>query len=487
MEYLFITNFQNFDWEAAVTLNANSDICISSESIKDILDTEYIASIRNVDIVHAGLFFFKLDNFKPLMAASLNWHFLDPNFSKKVVSWKASLHVMIIKCGFLSKVTITDFYTNPHLVAADIGYQAMQGGAIILHDPSVLKNFDFHLPQIKINRYDQMQFIQRHMGSKALALISPVSYLVGIYQNQTHVRRHQIYGTSLIKVAELVKVIKDYSAIIPTIKRYDYLKKAIYSLLNNARPPAEIVIVDQTPVKDRIEGYYDEFDPDVVKVHFQDKAGQCSSRNYAIMQCKYEWILFFDDDSEAWPEMISEHIWLLEHSHADASTGMSLAPWKDRSYIDESLDYYHLSSVLDTGNSIIRKSAVESIGMFDTAFDRGSGADDNLGKRLYLNGSVILFNSKAIRTHYKASEGGLREHGAWWKNKGTFFGPLPLPTESYNFLTFYPRDYYFKLCLYKLITSYRRSTFLQNIANTLLFPVKLFNSYTKAKVLLFGK
>jgi hypothetical protein len=125
--------------------------------------------------------------------------------------------------------------------------------------------------------------------------------------------------------------------------------------------------------------------------------------------------------------------------------------------------------------------------MFDLAFDRGSGADDNLGKRLYMKGNIIVFNPYAIRTHHKASTGGLRQHGAWWRNKGTLWGPFPLPTESYNFITFYPNSSYVKLCFYKLITSYRRSGILQSLVNTLLFPWKVFQSYRKASVLLRGK
>jgi hypothetical protein len=133
---------------------------------------------------------------------------------------------------------------------------------------------------------------------------------------------------------------------------------------------------------------------------------------------------------------------------------------------------------------MMRKRLVEEAGWFDLAFDKGSGADDNLGKRLYLRGAKIVFNPKAIRTHHKAPMGGLRTHGAWWKNKGTYFGPFPLPTESYDFLRFYPREFYTRLCLYRLVTSYRRSGFAMNMINTILFPVKVMASYRKAKTLL---
>lgn len=270
----------------------------------------------------------------------------------------------------------------------------------------------------------------------------------------------------------------------PTLNRYAYLKKAIYSLLNNPVPPSEIVVVDQSPENTRPADYYDEFDPRVVKVHFLKQAGQSTARNYAIRQSNQDWIYFFDDDSEAWEDTIVEHIRLLEYSVADVSTGVSLAPWKDRSYIGDEISFYHVASVLDTGNCMMRRSLVEQVGLFDPAFDKGSGADDNLGKRLFLSGACIVFNPSAIRTHHKAPMGGLRQHGAWWKNKGTYFGPFPLPTDSYDFARFYPRRYYLRLCLFRLISSYRGSGFAMNVVNTLLFPLKVWISYRKSLKLL---
>jgi len=486
MEFLFIDEKGGFDWAKAFEINAQDNICITSTQFKDsiLLPVSEVGEVA--DILHCGLLFYSSTSFQACALASLNWHFLNPERDIRGVSWKASMHVIVIRKGILPQLKIND-YNSVHVQAADLAYQALVRGANVIHDPSILKFGNPQHANLAVTSGDEYKFIVRNIGRKNLITVSWWSFLKNSFVNSVERKIVEPLIPITLKGYQQVRKIDRYTAIIPTINRYDYLKKAIYSLLENVRPPAEIIIIDQTTVANRISGYYDEFSFAPVKVIYMDKAGQCTARNRAVQEASDEWLLLFDDDSEAWPEMITEHINLLEHSTADISTGVSLAPWKDRTHIGKALSFYRISSVMDTGNCFIRKKTIEDVGMFDLAFDRGSGADDNIGKRLYMKGSVIVFNPHAIRTHYKASTGGLRQHGAWWKNKGTLWGPLPLPTESYNFLTFYPRKDYLRLCAYRLLTSYRRSDAWQSLFNTILFPWKVFQSYRKALLLLRGE
>lgn len=483
MEYLFTDSNKYFDWEKASRSNVDSDICILDSSLKNLVrPLEHIE--HSADIIHAGLFFYEKESFQSCSLGSLNWYFLNPVSEHRSVSWKASLHVMVIRKGLLPMLEVQESFKSKHVQAANLAFHTLIRGGTVYHDPTLLSSVPSSGNVINVSPKDERLFIVENFGARGLALISPLRWARRMFNSTSKKQFDPL--PSRILLNESRRVVGNYTAIIPTVNRYDYLDKAINSLLNNKRPPSEIIVVDQTIPELRIAGYYDEFSEEIVKVFYLDIAGQCSARNNAIRESTNDWLLLFDDDSEAWPEMIQEHISLLENSMADVSTGISLAPWKDESYIGRTISTYHLSSVMDTGNCFLHKKLIEKVGMFDLAFDRGSGADDNLGKRIYLNGGVIIFNPKAIRTHHKASTGGLRLHGAWWKNKGTLFGPMPLPTESYNFLKFYPKKYYIRLCFFKLLTSYRRSGMSQNILNTLLFPLKLFKSYRKAQKLFRG-
>lgn len=483
MEYLYIDNQDSINWVEVRARNHTTDVCIALDYLRDQINVALIEQGFLEDIVHVGLSFYHSATFIKISLAAPNWFFLRPSSTIPSTSWMASLHVLVIRKGVLDSVEIDNHYTNKHFLAADLAYQVVKGGGLVRYDPVVLNSLEQEKFKTMVSENDLRRFILRFFDKRACISAFPFSITSILFSKQI---KKVNYGEEKFHILEDQKRrrIESYTAIIPTLSRYAYLKKAIYSLLNNPVAPAEIIVVDQTPEIYRIPGYYDEFDPALVKIFFLDKAGQSSARNHAINQATHEWLLFFDDDSEAWDEMIAEHIRLLEYSVADVSTGISLAPWKDRSYIGKSISFYQLISVLDTGNCMIQKSLIQRVGMFDPAFDKGSGADDNLGKRLFLQGACIVLNPKAIRTHYKAPLGGLRTHGAWWKNKGTYFGPFPLPTESYDFLRFYPSAFYLRLCLYRLVTSYRRSGLVMNVINTLLFPLKVLVSYQKAKSLL---
>lgn len=482
MEHLYINSTDQLNWKELTERNRNDALCIVDNNLRHRLNGTRIEQGFREDVIHAGLLFYEPTAFQRISLGALVWFFLRPASKVKSTSWMASAHIVILKQGVLDKVQVNTWYTSTHMVVADLAFQVLKGGGLVAYNPDVLVSHPGKEYATAVSGADLRLFLLRYFGLRACLAAFPFS--PGVIAQSKKIKKMipAPLGFCLLDEAKH-KNIDGYTAVIPTLNRYAYLKKAIKSLLDNSRPPAEIVVVDQTPVASRVGGYYDEFDPAVVKVFFLDKAGQSTARNHAIRQATYNWILFWDDDSETWDDMITEHIRLLEYSVADVSTGVSLAPWKDKSYINREIGFYQVVAVMDTGNCMMHKSLVENVGMFDPAFDKGSGADDNLGKRLFLKGACIVFNPKAIRTHHKAPMGGLRTHGAWWKNKGTYFGPFPLSTESYDFLRFYPKGFYLRLCLYRLLTSYRRSGIWMNLLNTVLFPVKVWVSYRRAKTL----
>jgi glycosyltransferase involved in cell wall biosynthesis len=302
----------------------------------------------------------------------------------------------------------------------------------------------------------------------------------GIASNYSVPEIHPEGSFKLDRVQTGVKI-ESYSALIPTIDRYDYIGKSIDSLLTLKFPPSEIVVVDQTPEqKRRPEVYAPYLASGVLKLIYLDKAGQSSARNRGLAEVTQPWVLLFEDDSEAWPDMVEEHLSLILRSGCDVSTGVIVPPGADRDFIPAQNRKYFLADILTTGNAFMKTSTALSVGGFDVAFDRGPGADDDFGKRLYKTGKTIVYNYKSIEIHHKAPQGGMRVHGIWWRNKSTLLGPYPPVTQSYVILKYYPRKYRFFLFLNMVLKARKKYSTLSYLIFFFFLPYKLWNSVRQA-------
>jgi glycosyltransferase involved in cell wall biosynthesis len=253
--------------------------------------------------------------------------------------------------------------------------------------------------------------------------------------------------------------------------------------LTQSKPPDEIIIYDQTDVEKRDASIFKKFDPKKVMVVYSDVRGQSTARNKALSHTSNEWCLLFDDDSVALPNMAEAHINFLENSEYFVSTGASLAPGQQFTDLPYSINFYHQADVLDTGNCFIHKKILREVNFFDKAFDKGPGADNDLGTRIYLKGIGIVFNPESIRIHYKAVTGGLRTFGVWWRFKTTFSGPYPPPSQTYTIRKYYPAKYW----RYLYLRFYFKASYRNNFGTTallwLLLPFKLGKSIWAAKQL----
>lgn len=71
-----------------------------------------------------------------------------------------------------------------------------------------------------------------------------------------------------------------------------------------------------------------------------------------------------------------------------------------------------ISEVFPGGNTLVRRSAVISVGGFDRQYDKGIRADGDLGCRLRRAGFFLGFFPATAVFHHRAPRGGLRTHGA---------------------------------------------------------------------------
>lgn len=444
-----------------------------------------VKQLESTEVIHAGLQFNTIQPFDHLQAVTLNWNFLNPSPNSRNYSWKASPHFFAIArkdyerhCGFDS-----DFGWSAAL--AELSYRVLKGGGVTKHIPLTnIDDSDQVFPLVGVR--DVIQFASRHLGwSNAwlLWVFFLMRFRFSSIPGRAYLSAPKISLRGFLSETK-VRSAGDYTAIIPTILRYDYIGRSIESLLKSAYPPSEIIVVDQTPQQFRRPSVYEQYERrGFLRVFYRDEPGQSASRNLAIQEATTEWLLFFEDDTEAWPTMMEEHRYLMEHSLADVSTGVSLAPWKDESFIPEANRRYHISDILATGNCFMRRETALSVGGLHAAFDRGAGADDDFGRRLFLSGRLIVYNYKAIQTHHKASTGGMRVHGAWWRNTSRLLEPYPAVPQYFLLLKYYPRRYHGFLILSYYFWLRKRTGTLRYLALCLLSPIKILVSKRRAEKL----
>ena len=261
-----------------------------------------------------------------------------------------------------------------------------------------------------------------------------------------------------------------YDVVIPTLNRPETLKKAVDSILKQNPPPQKIIIVDQSdaPIRKKIRSMM-EREPRIQLIELSVR-GQSTARNAGIEASDAEWVLLFDDDGEAWTGMMQAHQRCVQAYRVPVSTGLSLAPWKTKEDIPKNLRFPQAANVLDTGNCFVRRECILEVGGFDRNFDCGSGADNDLGFRLYRRGYEIILNPYAIRTHAKEPRGGLREHGAWWREKVEGSNVFPARTQLYTLKKYFPRRYWNPLILSYYFKAKRRLSYFELVRLWIRFP-----------------
>ena len=468
-------------------LAGNEVIVIAIPAAWHIVEKEHILEhLKYTNAIHAGLCFGGHKMFEELMAVSLNWNFLSPCKNISNFSWKATEHFVAFRKHTFVALGGFDTSFTPTASVAEFCYRIMKSGGLVRYIPLTIKQSPITQSPKVANR-DVLLFAARHLSIKHATFLKFYYFLilrpVFASVNNAEPKQNAIILSDILSDKPL-KSVKEYTAIIPTILRYDYIFRSIESLKKSEFPPKEIIVVDQTPAELRKPELYEPYIKEgILRVFYLDEPGQSTARNLAIREARTEWLLFFEDDTEAWPGMMEAHKYLLEYSLADVSTGVSLAPWKDESYIPERNRKYHVSDVLATGNCFMRKETALSVDGLHPAFDKGPGADDDFGRRLFLSGKLIVFNPKAIQTHHKAPKGGMRTHGVWWRNTSGKLDAFPPPTQAFVIRKYYPVKYR----ALQLLLFYFRSkdnTSWSLILNTLLFPIKFFKSLRLSSVYL---
>lgn len=333
-------------------------------------------------------------------------------------SYKLSLGACIIKKEVIRQLGFIDpRFDTLEAASLELGYRYMAYGVFVKYEPRLAD--ELNSKNISFSFYDEMLFIHLHFKRKWKKWVLFRSIVREHVSLLEAVNAHR--KVKKIKKAKYLPFKRDgakenfdinrwkgkISAIIPTLKRYPYLKKLLQQLNMQTLKPQEVIVIDQTPANLR-EGIDQEFDF-ILKVFYQQQPGQCSSRNYALSEAQSEYILFLDDDVEIGDDLIEKHAKAIERFRADSSSGVALEPGMDS--LPFNFTYTRVSDVFPTNNTLIKREILDKAGSFDLAFEKGKRADHDLGIRVYLSGAFMVLNPEIKIIHQRAAKGGLREYG----------------------------------------------------------------------------
>ncbi len=143
------------------------------------------------------------------------------------------------------------------------------------------------------------------------------------------------------------------SVIIPVYNHAKMLRRSLSSLGNQTYTHFEVIVIDdgsQEPVVITNWGLSDDYP---VKVIRQEHAGAPSARNHGFREAKGEYVIFWDSDVVAQPDMLKKMLAALEkHPHASYAYSNFLYGWKQMpaSEFDPELlkkiNYIHTTSLI---------------------------------------------------------------------------------------------------------------------------------------------
>lgn len=387
------------------------------------------------------------------------WYFaVDPQPDRRAMSWRLTLDALLVRTAVLRALGgIDPVFRDHHMAGLDLGWRLMRRGAVTLHEPGLVPVTEAGPGPAPTaaspSPTERYLFLLRHWPDKwvryvavrrALSGLRPVSEARALRRACREVSEHRpptppgsLYQRRLGAVP--IDDGRRVSVIIPTLGRYELLRKVLCDLRAQSFPLHQVVCVDQN-VDGRDLSVYDEFADLPLQVIAQDELGQWLARNTAVQAATGDLLLFLDDDSHVESDFVASHVKALDGYCADVSAGASLsvvgAP------VPADYGHYRAGDQFDSGNALVRRDLLARVGGFDQHYDRMRSGDAEFGLRAYRAGAVLVHNPEAFRIHYKAATGGLRSFGSWdrFRQRG-WLSSLPMPSVVYFLRTnFSPRQ-----------------------------------------------
>jgi GT2 family glycosyltransferase len=203
------------------------------------------------------------------------------------------------------------------------------------------------------------------------------------------------------------------SVVIPTYRRKDALLRALRSLASQSIPPAEyevVVVVDGSD-DGTLEAAESSAQPYALRVLWQGNSGRAAACNTGVAAAEAELVVLLDDDMEASPRLLEEH--LKAHMAGPRLAVMGAAPIvvspsapPPTAYLARKFNRHleHLARAggplalrdFYSGNLSIRRAVFASVHGFDERFTIYGNEDLELSLRLTAAGVSIVYEPAAI-------------------------------------------------------------------------------------------
>ncbi|MDP3312594.1 glycosyltransferase family 2 protein [Lutibacter sp.] len=320
----------------------------------------------------------------------------------------------------------------------DMSWQAIQYGYI--GDLQTIANVE------KLPLQDEYRFVRKYFNPiwasyclliRILSFKNPITEFRAFLKSSNVKRKKALYGLFedkewLTFESELLKSLPKISVIIPTLNRYEFLKKVLQDFELQDYTNFEIIIVDQS---DNFNAdFYKQFKLDIQLIRQEEKA-LWLARNTAIKHATGSIIALSEDDVRISHDWLTEHIKCLDFFKADISAGVFYPEGK---CIPKERSYFAIAKQFATGNAVLYKDVFKKVGLFDRQFEKGRMGDGAFGLRCYLAGLKSISNPYASCIDVKANTGGLRELGSWDAYRTTnWLKPRPIPSVLYYYRMYF--------------------------------------------------
>jgi glycosyltransferase involved in cell wall biosynthesis/peptidoglycan/xylan/chitin deacetylase (PgdA/CDA1 family) len=202
------------------------------------------------------------------------------------------------------------------------------------------------------------------------------------------------------------------TVVIPTFQRRDVVVESVRALAGQTGIGLfEAIVVVDGATDGTADALRELALPFPLRVLEQTNLGASAARNHGAQAARGELLLFLDDDMEADPSLIAQHL----RSHAegadvvlghiplhpdspDSFLAQSVGEWAERRYEELSRDGVVLDEIM-TGQMSMARDLFLALGGFDLDFTRGGtfGCEDlELGRRISKGGYKIVFNPRAV-------------------------------------------------------------------------------------------
>ena len=179
---------------------------------------------------------------------------------------------------------------------------------------------------------------------------------------------------------------KSVSVVIPTYNYGRFIKEAISSVLDQTRPPSEIIVVDDgsTDETAAVVGAFAE----AVRYIRQDNAGVCAARNRGVSESTSELIAFLDADDTWEPTNLEKQVARFESDEEiglvhcamrefDGETGETIRLYMEggEEGVADNLLLWEGPVIVGPGAVTVSRKAFDHVGGFDTRMKVGEDWD----------------------------------------------------------------------------------------------------------------